>query len=264
MGSMQKLRSAVFYLKSPVYWAHFSHRALRYFQSDLDGRFYQAQARAWAQERAQPLSVLLSQFGLLAAPGAALPEMDLDLMKAAKRRAERARHKMGGGGHVGLIYAIARLTAARACLETGVAYGWSSLAFLAAMEKNGDGHLVSVDRPYPGMGNEGDVGIVVPERFKHRWTIVREPDRNGLHRAAAALSNGADIAHYDSDKSYRGRMFGYAILWKALKPGGVFLSDDIQDNMAFAEFVRKKDASFGVVEGQGKYVGIAVKPGLRG
>ena len=260
---MQKLRSAVFYLKSPVYWAHFSHRAMRYFQANLDGDFYRAQASAWARERAQPLTALLAQFGLIAGLGAVLPGMDPDMLKAAKRRAERARHKMGGGAHIDLIYTVARLTAARACLETGVAYGWSSLAFLAAMEKNGDGRLVSVDRPYPGMGNEGDVGIVVPERFKYRWTIVREPDRNGLHRAADAFPEGADIAHYDSDKSYRGRMFGYDILWKALKPGGIFLSDDIQDNMAFADFVRQKDASFGVVEGGGKYIGLAVKPGLR-
>jgi predicted O-methyltransferase YrrM len=264
MGSMQKLRSAVFYLKSPVYWAHFSHRALRYFQSDLDSASYEAKARQWARERAQPLAALLAQFGLTASPKATLPAMDPDLLKAAKRRAERARHKMGGAGHIDLIYAITRLTAARACLETGVAYGWSSLAFLAAMEKNGEGRLVSVDRPYPGMGNEGDVGIVVAERFKHRWILVREPDRNGLRRAAAALPQGADITHYDSDKSYRGRMFGYAILWKALKPGGIFISDDIQDNMAFADFMRQKDASFGVVEGQDKYVGFAVKPASRG
>jgi predicted O-methyltransferase YrrM len=261
---MQKLRSAVFYLKSPVYWAHFSHRAMRYFQANLDGDFYQAQATAWARERVQPLSALLAQFGLIAGPSAVLPGIDPELLKAARRRGERARHKMGGGGHVDLIYAIARLTAARACLETGVAYGWSSLALLAAMEKNGGGRLVSVDRPYPGMGNENDVGIVVPERFKHCWTIIREPDRNGLHRAAEAFPQGADIAHYDSDKSYRGRMFGYPILWDTLKPGGLFVSDDIQDNMAFADFVRQKDASFGVVEGKDKYVGIAVKPGLRG
>jgi len=261
---MQKLRSAVFYLKSPVYWAHFSHRAMRYFQANLDGDFYQAQATAWARERAQTLSALLAQFGLIAGPSAVLPGIDPELLKAARRRGERARHKMGGGGHVDLIYAITRLTAARACLETGVAYGWSSLALLAAMEKNGGGRLVSVDRPYPGMGNENDVGIVVPERFKHCWTIIREPDRNGLHRAAEAFPQGADIAHYDSDKSYRGRMFGYPILWDTLKPGGVFVSDDIQDNMAFADFVGQKDASFGVVEGKDKYVGIAVKPGLRG
>ena len=50
---------------------------------------------------------------------------------------------------------------------------------------------------------------------------------------------------------------------RCLKPGGIFLSDDIQDNMAFADFVRQKDASFGVVEGGGKYIGLAMKPGLR-
>ncbi|MFV0281806.1 MAG: hypothetical protein ACK5JM_13735, partial [Rhodoblastus sp.] len=69
---------------------------------------------------------------------------------------------------------------ARRMVETGVAYGWSSLALLAASEDRPDSRLVSVDMPYPKMNNEAFVGIVVPERFHARWKLVRKPDRNGL------------------------------------------------------------------------------------
>ena len=45
-----------------------------------------------------------------------------------------------------------------------------------------------------------------------------------------------DLCHYDSDKSYYGRRWAYPKLWEALKTGGIFISDDIQDNWAFKEF----------------------------
>ena len=41
--------------------------------------------------------------------------------------------------------------------------------------------------------------------------------------------------------------------------GGVFISDDIQDNLAFSDFVRATGARFGVIETAGKFVGIAIK-----
>jgi predicted O-methyltransferase YrrM len=231
---------------------------LRSVRPNLDTPEHRTQATHWARERAKPLPSVLSKLGVTSSPDTALPRIDPLILSDAKVRASRSGVKMGGPGYVDLIYAATRLTAARTAIETGVAYGWSSLAFLAAMQAN-DGRLVSVDRPYPGVGNEPFVGIAVPETLRDRWHLVREPDRNGLHRAVAQFPQGIDIAHYDSDKSYRGRVFGYAIIWNALKRGGLFMSDDIQDNMAFAHFVAEKNLKFGVTESDGKYVGIAVK-----
>jgi predicted O-methyltransferase YrrM len=87
--------------------------------------------------------------------------------------------------------------------------------------------------------------------------LIREPDRNGIKKAISILNGTVDLVHYDSDKSYQGRNFGYPLLWDALREGGIFISDDIQDNMAFREFVSKEGAPFAVTESQGKYVGIA-------
>lgn len=167
---------------------------------------------------------------------------------------------MGGPGDIQLIYAMTRLTEARHLLETGVALGWSSMAFLNAVQDNGGGHLVSTDRPYPGDNSASYVGVAVDHALRKHWTLIREPDRNGLRKAVAKLRNKADIAHYDSDKTYRGRQFGYPIIWNALRPGGIFISDDIQDNLAFAHFVGAAGARFGVIETANKFVGIAIKP----
>ncbi len=51
------------------------------------------------------------------------------------------------------------------------------------------------------------------------------------------------------------------MLWSALVPGGVFISDDIQDNAAFSEFVKNHDLTFAVTEYERKFVGIARKAG---
>ena len=66
--------------------------------------------------------------------------------------------------------------------------------------------------------------------------------------------------HYDSDKSYYGRRFAFPLIWEALRPRGIFISDDIQDNMAFAEFTAEKGVVPSVTESGGKFVGICRKP----
>ena len=72
-----------------------------------------------------------------------------------------------------------------------------------------------------------------------------------------------DLCHYDSDKTYYGRRWAYPKLWKALRPGGIFVSDDIQDNFAFREFVESRSLDYRVVESQGKYVGVCRKTSPR-
>ena len=73
-----------------------------------------------------------------------------------------------------------------------------------------------------------------------------------------------DLCHYDSDKSYVGRMWAYGLLWEALEPGGFFVSDDIGDNDAFRVFAGSVAAEPIVVEPGSydtgaKYVGVLRK-----
>lgn len=133
--------------------------------------------------------------------------------------------------------------------------GGLHLAVLHAFSMNVNGRLFSVDIPYPGRGNEEFVGIVVPDRYRKNWTLIREPDRRGLIKVIYASGGEVDLCHYDSDKSWCGREYGFPPMWDALRLGGVFVSDDIGDNLFFSEFVAEKGLPFPVIEYQSKFIG---------
>tara|TARA_Y100000385_G_scaffold112226_1_gene116415 strand:- start:254 stop:1051 length:798 start_codon:yes stop_codon:yes gene_type:complete len=166
---------------------------------------------------------------------------------------------MGGEGAISFLYHIVKESKARFILETGVAYGWSSLAVLLAIKAFNNALLISNDMPYIKMNNEDYVGCVVPENLKSKWQLQRLPDIKGIPLALKKLNNNIDLCHYDSDKSYTGRMRSSEILWKALKVGGFFISDDINDNLAFKHFCKSVDRKPIIIEHLGKYVGVVVK-----
>ena len=103
------------------------------------------------------------------------------------------------------------------------------------------------------------IGIAVKQEDKKYWTLLRKPDKFGIFEAFKKLKNSFDVAHYDSDKSYYGRKWAMPKLWKRLNKGGFFINDDIEDNLAFKEFVEEKNLDFDVVEYKNKYVGIIRK-----
>ena len=166
---------------------------------------------------------------------------------------------MGGEGAISFLYHIVKENKARSILETGVAYGWSSLAILLAIKDFDNALLISNDMPYIKMNNEDYVGCVVPENLKSKWQLQRLPDIKGIPLALKKFNNSIDLCHYDSDKSYTGRMWSSPILWKALKVGGLFISDDINDNLAFKHFCKSVDRKPIIIEHLGKYVGIIQK-----
>lgn len=167
---------------------------------------------------------------------------------------------LGGPGNLELLYQLAEHVQAKRVIETGVAYGWSSLALLLSMAKRHDGTLVSTDMPYALPGSERYVGTVVPQELRSMWTLIDQPDREGLPRALRRLPE-FDLCHYDSDKSRDGRLWAYPQLWQGLRPGGVFVSDDIGDNTAFQEFCAQigQEPTVVVSPTGEKYTGVVVK-----
>ena len=254
---IEKFRTLFWFASRPSHWAQALELAVRKLRTNKDGPADYAAATEWAASRAVTVVEALSAIGMN--PPGELPELSAGLLQDAVERAERTTVRMGGAGDLSLLHAAVRLSGARRIVESGVAYGWSSLAILAALENHIDARLVSVDMPYPKAGNEQFVGIVVPESLRMPWSLIREPDRYGLKKAIALLGGRIDLCHYDSDKSWWGRTYAYPLLWEALVPGGVFISDDIQDNLAFRAFIEKKGVPFAVTVSDGKYVGIARK-----
>ncbi len=255
---IEKLKTALWFAQRPSHWAQAGELALRKFRSNYDGFDAQREASGWAAERAVPVADALSAIGLMVEIDT-LPTIDQALLDEGEALAIRSAVTMGGPGDVNLLHAAVALTGATRIIETGVAYGWSSLSILAALEGRENVKLVSVDMPYPKMNNEAFVGLVVPEHLRGPWQIVHKPDRRGLEEAINLFGGEIDLCHYDSDKSWWDRHYAFPLLWAALVPGGIFISDDIQDNMAFANFVENRQLTFAVTEFDGKYIGISRK-----
>jgi predicted O-methyltransferase YrrM len=260
MSIRSKLATLIWFAARPSFWAHALQLAGRKFKPDLDDLLLRSAAGKWAEERVVGEEVAYARLGIS-------PPSDQDkrrlcqLLLEGEALAGASTVKMGGPGAIEFLFGCALGTDALNVVETGVAYGWSSLAFLAALNAAPSGRLVSVDMPYAKAGNEPWVGVCVPERLRAKWTLIRKPDRNGLVEALARLGgHGVDISHYDSDKSYWGRRWAYPRLWQSLRPGGLFISDDIQDNFYFREFSAQVGVEPVVIGYDGKFVGCLRKP----
>ena len=253
---INRILNALWYLRSPKYWLHFIYMLkCRYFLPNYDTPTNIDKAKSWAINNAVSYNEAFAKVGLKGN----FVGLDNDTLSLGKQLATKSKVKMGGPGNVHLLYDAVKTLKAQKVIETGVAYGWSSLAILKALTEIGNGKLYSVDMPYPRRNNEKDVGIVVPKSLKKNWFLTRRPDQPGILEVIKMSGGDIDLCHYDSDKSWWGRNYAYPLLWEALKVGGLFICDDIQDNLFFLEFVRHRSLKFSVIEYNGKFIGLIRK-----
>jgi len=179
-------------------------------------------------------------------------------LRDAERRASACKLNMGGAANLNLLYMVCEKKKVRVVIETGVAFGWSSLAILLSIQSRPNSMLYSVDRPYIRKNNDQWVGVVVPENLRNWWKLYRMNDRKGLPKIVEC-SGPVDLVHYDSDKSVDGRMFAYNLLWQVLRPGGVLISDDVGDNLGFKSFCDQNGLHPLIVEKDNKFQGILFK-----
>tara|TARA_Y100000590_G_scaffold465489_1_gene637940 strand:+ start:6514 stop:7284 length:771 start_codon:yes stop_codon:yes gene_type:complete len=170
----------------------------------------------------------------------------------------KSKSNFGGQAYINLLYIICEVTNVEHAIETGVAYGWSSAAILKSIVKR-SGILISVDMPMIKQEDYHLIGVAVENKWKDNWSLIREPDKYGLFKALKKINYSYDLAHYDSDKSYYGRKWAYPILYKYLEKNGFLISDDIEDNMCFCEFVTKNKLKFSILRCQNKFVGVIRK-----
>ncbi len=252
---LNKILLIIWFIFRPKYHLHFFSLIKRKFLFNHDTPSNTKKAYEWANANAISYYDALKKLDI---KGEAVG-LDNNTIEEGQKLEAKSSTKMGGSGHIHLLYDCVKLLKVENVIETGVAYGWSSLAILKALSENGSGKLYSVDMPYPRKNNEIDVGIVVPQNLKKNWILIRKPDNPGIINALSKVDGGVDLCHYDSDKSWWGRDYAYPILWKSLSSKGLFISDDIQDNLYFSEFVNKRSLKFAVVEFEGKYIGLIRK-----
>jgi len=155
-----------------------------------------------------------------------------------------------------LLREFVRLARPKRFFETGVADGASTRIILDALEKNGDGRLVSVDI-------STEVGSLARQSpAVHRWQLVVLParGRTTVFRDAVRRAAPLDAFLHDSDHRYPWQMFEYREAWAALSPGGWLLSDDIDSSYAFLDFSRRLHLRPWVLVGPRKLFGVVRKP----
>src|SRR5262249_49343405 len=116
-----------------------------------------------------------------------------------------------------------------------VAHGVTSRFILEALEKNGVGHLWSIDRQPLERGLYSQIGIAVGNRFSNRWSYIKGSSRRRLPALLSKLGT-IDLFIHDSMHTERNVRFEVERAWKALRPGGAVVVDDIDLNRGFGSF----------------------------
>lgn len=258
-----KVELLSWYLQHPAYYVEMGRHAMRRLRTDKNELRKQKQASIeWCEANAvtanQVVEAIVPTYEFVT-----FSEKFPELVEAGWKTIQKfPTDGKRCAGDLDLIYNVTGAIGASRVIETGVAAGWSSLAILLAISSKENARLISTDLPYAFDGANDYVGCVVPKELAARWTLIRLADREGLPSALGELPV-IDLCHYDSDKSFEGRMWAYPKLWDALVEGGVFLSDDIDDNLAFRDFaqaVKRKPFVIASPATNGiKYVGAIVK-----
>jgi hypothetical protein len=123
-------------------------------------------------------------------------------------------------------------------VETGVARGFTTRMVLEALDAQGFGRLYSIDLPPPldPQRLTVEVGAAVSEPLKKRWTLIEGSSRLRLPGLLRDLGT-VDMFIHDSRHTRRNIRFELELAWRALRPGGFLLADDIHGTVAFEECV---------------------------
>jgi len=159
----------------------------------------------------------------------------------------------GDAGLARAIWCLVRHLRPTKVVETGVAHGVTSRIVLDALERNGQGHLWSIDLPPLDRVWHQQVGLAVGDRHKNRWTYIKGSSRRRLPGLLAQLGQ-IDLFIHDSLHTERNVLFELERSWAALRPGGAVVVDDVDVSGGFKFFTRTfAPGIFAVCEAQPLY-----------
>jgi hypothetical protein len=143
----------------------------------------------------------------------------------------------GDAGLVRAVWCLTRHLRPRSVVETGVLHGVTSRFILEALERNGVGHLWSIDLPPLEHVWQDEIGIAVGGRFRARWSYIRGSSKRRLRGVLSKLGQ-IDIFIHDSRHSEQNVRFEVDRAFAALRPGGAIVVDDIDANWGFRTFTQ--------------------------
>jgi predicted O-methyltransferase YrrM len=200
-------------------------------------------------------------------------ELETDLHPALRQAygtiqsasAERPTGEMPFNITVEVLYVLARATKPAVIVETGVAAGISSTAWLTAISKNGSGRLFSIDLPKHSEGDDTPGSTFIPEGHESGWAIpdeLRESHDLRIGSSLALLADlvaslgSIDVFFHDSDHSEDNVRFELETAWPTLSAGGLLVSHDVHKHDAFSTFADRQ----GAAQGKISILGVARRP----
>jgi predicted O-methyltransferase YrrM len=133
------------------------------------------------------------------------------------------------------VWCLAAHLAPEKIVETGVARGITSRLILEALERNGSGHLWSIDLPTMDRTIHCQIGAAVPESLRGRWTYLEGTSRYILPSLLTELGE-IDLFVHDSSHTRRNVSFELKTARPRISSGGAVLADDVNRSSAFKSF----------------------------
>ena len=255
---IEDIKTLLWFLKRPKFYFTMLSLIYRKFLVNRDNDLERNNAKFWCQKHCISIEEMFEKFSL---DKRYLNEKEIfepEYIKKINNIINHSNSNFGGQAFIDLLFLVCESIQVKSAIETGVAYGWSTASILKSLSKR-SGILVSVDMPMVKQQDYHLIGVAVKKDYYKNWFLLREPDKFGLLKAIKKLNYSFQIAHYDSDKTYYGRKWAYPILYKYLEKNGFLISDDIEDNMCFCEFVTKNKLKFSILRCQNKFVGVIRK-----
>lgn len=134
-----------------------------------------------------------------------------------------------------ILYALCKIIKPESVVETGVAYGLSSMYILQALHENGKGTLHSIDSVFSPWQTKDMIGATIPSHLRKNWNFIFGTSNDKLKITLESLKS-VDIFFHDSLHTYKNMMFEFNTAWPFIRSNGFLISDDIADNAAFSEF----------------------------
>lgn len=133
------------------------------------------------------------------------------------------------------LYILCKIIKPKIVVETGVAYGLSSMYILQALFENKMGALYSIDSVFSPWQSKEMIGSAIPSHLRENWKLIFGSSQEKLEDTLNSL-NSIDIFFHDSLHTYKNMQFEFKTAWPFINKNGFLLSDDIIENNAFHDF----------------------------
>ena len=141
----------------------------------------------------------------------------------------------GDAGLLRAIWCLTRHLRPANVVETGVAHGLTSRFILEALERNGVGHLWSIDEPPMSESLQEQIGIAVVTGADTGVSYIKGSSSQRLPAILSQLGQ-IDLFIHDSLHTEQNVRFEVDSAWATLRPGGAVVVDDIDTNRGLRTF----------------------------